>query len=82
MAFARHGKNFGIMHHRALGRRAFVQAARTVDRQLTEISGSYDFLLDLILKGRMEGHTIVPGDLVLFASVGAGMHINAVVYRF
>ncbi|HEX6084686.1 MAG TPA: ketoacyl-ACP synthase III [Thermoanaerobaculia bacterium] len=39
-------------------------------------------LLDLILKGRMEGHTIVPGDLVLFASVGAGMHINAVVYRF
>lgn len=39
-------------------------------------------LLDLILKGRMDGHTIVPGDLVLFASVGAGMHINAVVYRF
>jgi 3-oxoacyl-[acyl-carrier-protein] synthase-3 len=39
-------------------------------------------LLDMILKGRMEGHTIVPGDLVVFASVGAGMHINAVVYRF
>lgn len=39
-------------------------------------------LLDLILKGRLEGHTIVPGDLVVFASVGAGMHINAVVYRF
>jgi 3-oxoacyl-[acyl-carrier-protein] synthase III len=39
-------------------------------------------LLDLILKGRMEGHTIVPGDVVVFASVGAGMHINAVVYRF
>jgi hypothetical protein len=47
MVFARHGKNFGRMHHRALGRRAFVQAARTVDRQMTEISGSYDFLLDL-----------------------------------
>lgn len=39
-------------------------------------------LLDLILKGRMEGHTLVPGDVVVFASVGAGMHINAVVYRF
>jgi 3-oxoacyl-[acyl-carrier-protein] synthase-3 len=39
-------------------------------------------LLDLILKGRMEGHTIGTGDVVVFASVGAGMHINAVVYRF
>jgi 3-oxoacyl-[acyl-carrier-protein] synthase III len=39
-------------------------------------------LLDLILKGRVEGHTLVPGDVVVFASVGAGMHINAVVYRF
>ncbi|HEX6096587.1 MAG TPA: ketoacyl-ACP synthase III [Thermoanaerobaculia bacterium] len=39
-------------------------------------------LLDLILKGRMDGHTLVPGDVVVFASVGAGMHINAVVYRF
>jgi uncharacterized protein (TIGR02421 family) len=47
MAFARHNKAFGSLHHRALGRRAFVQAARTVDRQLTEIAGSYDFLLDL-----------------------------------
>lgn len=47
MAFARHHSAFGSLHHRALGRRAFVQAARTVDRQLTEISGSYDFLLDL-----------------------------------
>jgi 3-oxoacyl-[acyl-carrier-protein] synthase III len=39
-------------------------------------------LLDLILKGKLEGHTIGAGDLVVFASVGAGMHINAVVYRF
>ena len=39
-------------------------------------------LLDLILKGRMEGHAIAAGDVVVFASVGAGMHINAVVYRF
>lgn len=39
-------------------------------------------LLDLILKGRMDGHTLGAGDVVVFASVGAGMHINAVVYRF
>jgi uncharacterized protein (TIGR02421 family) len=47
MTFARHNNAFSTLHHRALGRRAFVQAARTVDRQMTEISGSYDFLLDL-----------------------------------
>lgn len=39
-------------------------------------------LLDLILKSRMDGHSITAGDVVVFASVGAGMHINAVVYRF
>lgn len=39
-------------------------------------------LLDLILRDELEGHDINPGDLVLFASVGAGMNINAVVYRF
>ena len=27
MAFGRHNKSFGSLHHRALGRRAFVQAA-------------------------------------------------------
>ncbi|MBS1766408.1 MAG: ketoacyl-ACP synthase III [Acidobacteria bacterium] len=38
-------------------------------------------LWDLIIKGQLEGHAIHAGDLVLLASVGAGMHINAVVYR-
>jgi 3-oxoacyl-[acyl-carrier-protein] synthase-3 len=38
-------------------------------------------LLDLIVKERMDGHTIHSGDVLLFASVGAGMHINAMVYR-
>ncbi len=38
-------------------------------------------LLDLVTKGRMEGHEIRSGDIVVFASVGAGMHINAAVYR-
>jgi 3-oxoacyl-[acyl-carrier-protein] synthase-3 len=39
-------------------------------------------LLDQILKKKLDGHTLEAGDLVVFASVGAGMHINAVVYRF
>jgi 3-oxoacyl-[acyl-carrier-protein] synthase-3 len=39
-------------------------------------------LLDLIRKEKLDGHTINTGDIVVFASVGAGMHINAVVYRF
>jgi 3-oxoacyl-[acyl-carrier-protein] synthase-3 len=38
-------------------------------------------LLDLILRGRLEGHALHRGDLVVLASVGAGMHINAVIYR-
>lgn len=39
-------------------------------------------LLDLILKGQQNGHAIYPGDVVVLASVGAGMNINAMVYRF
>jgi 3-oxoacyl-[acyl-carrier-protein] synthase-3 len=38
-------------------------------------------LLDLITKGQMNGHAMSSGDNIVFASVGAGMHINAVVYR-
>lgn len=38
-------------------------------------------LLDLLLKGRLEGHTVKEGDIVVLASVGAGMNINAIVYR-
>jgi len=39
-------------------------------------------MLDLILKGKLPHHKINPGDNVVFASVGAGMNINAVVYQF
>jgi 3-oxoacyl-[acyl-carrier-protein] synthase-3 len=39
-------------------------------------------LLDLIRKGELRGHSISEGDTIVFASVGAGMHINAVVYRW
>jgi len=38
-------------------------------------------MLDLIKKGELEGHEINKGDKVIFASVGAGMHINAMVFE-
>jgi 3-oxoacyl-[acyl-carrier-protein] synthase-3 len=38
-------------------------------------------LLDLIRKGEMKEHELHAGDVIVFASVGAGMHINAAVYR-
>lgn len=39
-------------------------------------------LLDLVLKGKMKGQKLEKGDVVLLASVGAGMNINAIVYQF
>jgi len=38
-------------------------------------------LLDLVLRGEIPGHALHAGDLVLLASVGAGMNVNAVAYR-
>lgn len=38
-------------------------------------------LLDLILRKKMNGQSINPGDIIVLASVGAGMNINSVVYR-
>lgn len=38
-------------------------------------------LLDLIRRGKIEGHTISAGNILVFTSVGAGMNINSVVYK-
>ncbi|MFO7978406.1 MAG: ketoacyl-ACP synthase III [Bacteroidales bacterium] len=38
-------------------------------------------LYDMVLKGNLENHQIAPGDVLIFASVGAGMNLNAFVYR-
>jgi 3-oxoacyl-[acyl-carrier-protein] synthase-3 len=38
-------------------------------------------LLDTVRKGHFPEHEVNSGDVVLFASVGAGMNINAVCYR-
>jgi 3-oxoacyl-[acyl-carrier-protein] synthase III len=39
-------------------------------------------LFDMVRKSVLPGHQLYPGDVLLFASVGAGMNINAVCYRF
>ena len=39
-------------------------------------------MLDLIRKNQLGDHKIKKGDNVVFTSVGAGMHVNAIVYRF
>lgn len=38
-------------------------------------------LFDLILKDKMDGHRLHPGDIVVFASVGAGMNVNSMIYK-
>ena len=39
-------------------------------------------LFDLIRKGVLKEHNLSKGDVIIFASVGAGMHINAIVYKY
>jgi 3-oxoacyl-[acyl-carrier-protein] synthase III len=39
-------------------------------------------LYDLLVNNKLENHEINKGDVLLFASVGAGMNINAFVYRY
>jgi 3-oxoacyl-[acyl-carrier-protein] synthase III len=38
-------------------------------------------LLDFLRKGKLDGHRLSPGDIIVFASVGAGMNINSMIYR-
>ena len=38
-------------------------------------------LYDLVKRRKLEEHELMSGDVILFASVGAGMNINAVAYR-
>ena len=38
-------------------------------------------LLDLLLKDKLETHKINKGDTIVFASVGAGMNINTLIYK-
>ncbi len=39
-------------------------------------------LFDLLINGKIENQKLHKGDILLFASVGAGMNVNAFVYRY
>ncbi|PNW29321.1 3-oxoacyl-ACP synthase III family protein [Formosa algae] len=39
-------------------------------------------LLDVVRHNKLENHSLNTGDVIIFASVGAGMHINAIVYKY
>jgi len=39
-------------------------------------------LLDLMVRGEIDGQSLNRGDDVVFAAVGAGMNINAMVYKW
>ena len=38
-------------------------------------------MYDLYLRGKLGNHELCSGDIIVFASVGAGMNVNSVVYR-
>ncbi|HZY79537.1 MAG TPA: ketoacyl-ACP synthase III [Cyclobacteriaceae bacterium] len=38
-------------------------------------------MLDLLVRNKLDGHSVKPGDIIVMASVGAGMNINSLVYR-
>ncbi len=39
-------------------------------------------LFDLIKNNKLENHNFNKGDVIIFASVGAGMHVNAITYKY
>ena len=39
-------------------------------------------LFDMVKRQQVASHQLSPGDVILFASVGAGMNLNAVCYRY
>ena len=53
----------------------------TIDKLGNSSVATVPTVFDLVKRGKLEGHSIEPGDVVIFASVGAGMNINAIVYR-
>jgi len=39
-------------------------------------------LFDMVKRGKIENQSIEKGDVIIFASVGAGMNINAIAYKY
>ncbi len=54
----------------------------TVDRFGNSSVATVPTMYDLIVRNKLGEHKIESGDIIIFASVGAGMHINAMVYQY
>jgi len=53
----------------------------TIDKLGNSSVATVPTLYDMILKGKLKEQQINKGDIIIFASVGAGMNINAIVYK-
>lgn len=53
----------------------------TIDKLGNSSVATVPTLYDLVLKEELGDHRIQQGDIIIFASVGAGMNINAIIYR-
>lgn len=57
-------------------------APMTISRLGNSSVATLPTMLDLMLDGELEGHSVRPGDLLVFAAVGAGMNCNSMIYRW
>jgi len=53
----------------------------TIDKLGNSSVATVPTVFDLVKRGKLGDHEVNKGDVVIFASVGAGMNINAIVYR-
>ncbi len=54
----------------------------TIDKLGNSSTATVPTLLDMIVKGHMDGQEINSGDHLILCSVGAGMNINSIVYKW
>lgn len=54
----------------------------SINRLGNSSTGTVPTLIDLVLKGKMAGHEVNKGDYTVLCSVGAGMNINSIVYKW
>jgi len=53
----------------------------TIDELGNSSVATVPTLYDMIMRGKMSEHSINKNDIILFASVGAGMNINCIAYK-
>lgn len=53
----------------------------TIEKLGNSSTATVPTLLDMVLKGKLDGQEINKGDYIILASVGAGMNINSIVYK-